>query len=164
MKKFLLTIIFIMMTNICFAEDVYITSENGFAKYLRSESLTAKVLPKNEQNSLFEMTYTLIGIPDKITLDRLRTQTIDRKISFKKQTFTFKCSFNKNSNHWNTDGTLWINDDELWGNSPKTCLYELHGNMPGGIYYGDSPEALAHRNNVIAIYNYVISHNLIEYY
>lgn len=164
MKKILLIMFFTMITNVCFAEDVYIAAENGFAKYLRSESLTAKVLSQNEQNSLFEMTYTLICIPDKITLDRLRKQIIDNKISFKKQTFTFKCSFNKNTNQWNTDGTLWINADEFWGNTPQTCLYELHGNMPGGAYYGDSSEAVYNRNSVIAIYNYVISHKLIEYY
>lgn len=164
MKKVLLMMIFTMITNVCFAEDVYLAADNGFAKYLRSESLTAKVLSQNEQNSLFEMTYTLICIPDKITLDRLRNQIKDNKIAFKKQTFTFKCSFNKNTNQWNTDGTLWINADELWGNTSQNCLYELHGNMPGGAYYGDSPEAIANRNSIIAIYNYVISHKLIEYY
>lgn len=164
MKKILLIMIFTMITNVCFAEDVYIAAENGFTKYLRSESISAKVLSQNEQNSLFEMTYTLICIPDKITLDRLKNQIKDNKISFKKQTFTFKCSFNRNTNQWNTDGTLWINGDELWGNTPQNCLYELHGNMPGGAYYGESPEAISNRNNVIAIYNYVISHKMIEYY
>lgn len=164
MKKVLLTIIFMLLTNVCLAEDVYISNEAGFTKYLRSASISAKVLPKNEQNSIFEMTYSLILIPDKITLDKLRGQIIDNKVSYKKQTFTFKCSFNKNLNNWNTDGTLWINDDEILGNAPPACLYSLHGNMPAGEYYGDTPEAISNRNTVIAVYNYILTHNLINYY
>lgn len=163
MKKLILTIIFAMITNVCFAEDVFIANENGFTKYLRSESLVAKVVPRDEENSLFEMTYTLICIPDKVTLDRIRNQAKDKKISFRKQTFTFKCSFNKSSNQWNTDATLWLNSDELWWDSPQLCLYELHGSFPGGAYYGDSFEAISNRNNIIDIYSYVILHNLIKY-
>ncbi|MBU2703420.1 hypothetical protein Ga0466249_004565 [Sporomusaceae bacterium BoRhaA] len=163
MKKFLLTIIFVMLTNICFAEDIYIATENGFAKYLRTESLTAKATQKNEQDSLFEMTYNLICIPDKNTLDKLRGQTLDNKVSFEKQTFTFKCSFNKNTNQWIPDGSIWITNDELWGNSPEKCLYESHGYMPGGAYYGDDSEANFNRNIVTTAYNYVLAHNLIKY-
>lgn len=163
MKKFLLTIIFVMLTNICFAEDIYIVTENGFAKYLRTESFTAKATPKNEQESLFEMTYSLICIPDTNTLDKIRYETFDNKISFKKQTFTFKCPFNKNTNQWFPNGSLWITNDELWGNSPEKCLYESHGYMPGGAYYGDDPEAIFNRNIIITVYNYVLAHNLIKY-
>jgi len=163
MKKFLLTIIFVMITNICFAEDIYVVTENGFAKYLRAESLTAKVTQKNEQESLFEMTYSLICIPDKNTLDKLKDQTFDNKIAFKKQTFTFKCPFNKNTNQWLPNGSLWLTNDDLWGNSPEKCLYELHGSMPGGAYYGDEPEALFNRTIIITVYNYTIAHNLIKY-
>lgn len=164
MKKFLLVIIFAMLTNVCFAEDIYTVTENGFAKYLRSESLTSKVTPKNEQESLFEMTYSLICIPDNSTLHKLRGQTSDDKVSFKRQTFTFKCSFNKNTNQWIPDGSLWILNDELWGNSPEKCLYESHGYMPSGAYYGDDPEAIFNRNIITTTYNYVLSHNLIKYY
>lgn len=164
MKKLLLTLIMAMITSVCFAEDVYTVTENGTARFLRTESLTAKVLPKNELDSLFEMTYTLISQPDKITLEKLRGQTMDYKISYKKQTYTFKCSFNKTTNQWNPDGTLWINDDELWGASPDKCLYESHGTMPGGLYYGDSPEAAFNRSIVLAAYNYAVTHNLIKFY
>lgn len=164
MKKIFLIIIFSMLTNVCFAEDIYTVTENGFAKYLHAESLKAKVISKAEQESLFEMTYTLVCIPDKVTLDKLRGQTFDNKISFKKQTYTFKCSFNKNTNQWNPDGSVWLNGEEIWGDSPERCLYEVHGNMPGGAYYGDTPEAVVTRNTVVAAYNYAISHKVIEYY
>lgn len=164
MKKFLLMIIFTMLTNVCFAEDLYTVTENGFAKYLHTDSLVAKVISKTEQDSSFEMTYTLICIPDEPTLAKLRSQTFDNTISFEKQTYTFKCSFNKQSNHWNPDGSIWINKDEFWGNSPERCLYESHGNMPAGAYYGDSPEAIFNKDVVVAAYNYVISHKLIQYY
>ncbi len=164
MKKFFLTLMFtLLITNICFAEDIYMVSDNGFAKYLRSDSLVAKVTPKSEQESLFEMTYTLICIPDNITLNQLRAQAMDNRIAYKKQTFTFKCSFNQINNQWIPNGSLWINDDEIWGGSPEKCLYELHGFMPSGPYYGDTPQAVSNRNMVIAVYNYVISHNLIKY-
>jgi len=164
MKKILLMIIFTMLTNVCFAEDLYTVTENGFAKYLHTDSLVAKVISKTEQDSSFEMTYTLICIPDELTLAKLRSQTFDNTISFEKQTYTFKCSFNKQSNHWNPDGSIWITKDEFWGNSPEKCLYESHGNMPAGAYYGDSPEAIFNKDVVIAAYNYVISHKLIQYY
>ncbi|TWH48447.1 hypothetical protein [Sporomusa sp. KB1] len=164
MKKFLLIIIFVMVTNVCFAEDVYTVTESGFTKYLHTESLKAKVISKTEQESLFEMTYSLICIPDKDSLANLRSQTFDNRINFEKQTFTFKCSFSKNSNQWNQDGSVWLNSDQLWGDSPEKCLYESHGNMPGGAYYGNTPEAVFNRNIIIAAYNYVIAHNLIVYY
>lgn len=117
MKKILLVLIFIsaMVTNVCYAEDVYIVTEGGFTKYLHTESVRAKVMSKSEQDSLFEMTYTVISIPDKDALAKLRSVTFDNKISFEKQTFTFKCSFNKNTNQWNPDGSIWIISDELWG-------------------------------------------------
>ncbi|MCE5286947.1 MAG: hypothetical protein LLG02_14035 [Pelosinus sp.] len=164
MKKLLFTIIFTLLSSVCFAEDVYTVMENGTAKYLRSQSLTANVQQKNDQDSLFEMTYTLICIPDKVTLEKLRGQTLDNKISYKKQTFTFKCSFNKITNQWNTDGSLWLNDDELWGGSPEKCLYESHGCMPAGTYYGDDTEATFNRSIVITAYNYAASHKLIKFY
>lgn len=164
MKKLLLTVVFVMLTNVCFAEDLYTVTENGFTKYLRTESLTAKVIPKNEQDYLFEMEYSLILIPDEMTLNKLRNQTADNKIAFAKQTFTFKCSFNKNTNQWIPDGSLWITSNELWGNSPEKRLYESHGYMPGGAYYGNDPEAIYNRNVIIIAYNYVLSHKLIKYY
>ncbi|MBP2664612.1 MAG: hypothetical protein H6Q71_2560 [Firmicutes bacterium] len=163
MKKFLLTIIFVMLTNVCFAEDIYTVTENGFVKYLRTESLKAKVTSKTEQNSLFEMTYTLICIPDESTLDKLRSQTLDNNISFEKQTFTFKCSFNPNSNQWNQDGSIWLKNDELWGNSPPKCLYKTRGNMSGGAYYGNEPEAVFNRVIIITAYKYILSHKLVKY-
>jgi hypothetical protein len=152
-----------MTANVCFAEDVYTVTEAGFTKYLHTDSLKAKVIPKNEQESLFEMTYTLICIPDKDSLAKLKSQTFDDKITYEKQTFTFKCSFNKTSNQWNQDGSLWMNSDELWGDSPEKVLYESRGNMPGGAYYGDTPKAVFNRNIVTAAYNYVVSHKLITY-
>ncbi|SDE89022.1 hypothetical protein [Sporomusa acidovorans] len=166
MKKILLVLIFIsaMVTNVCYAEDVYIVTEGGFTKYLHTESVRAKVMSKSEQDSLFEMTYTVISIPDKDALAKLRSVTFDNKISFEKQTFTFKCSFNKNTNQWNPDGSIWIISDELWGDSPEKILYESHGNMPGGAYYGETPEAVFNRSIVIAAYNYAVSHKIIEYY
>lgn len=164
MKKILLIFIFTMVTNVCFAADIYTATENGYAKYLHTDSLKAKVTSRTEQESLFEMTYSLICIPDKDTLAKLRNQAFDNKINSEKQTFTFKCSFNKNSNQWNTDGSIWLNSDELWEDSPEKVLYESHGNMPGGAYYGDTPEAVTNRNIIIAAYNYVISHKLIQYY
>ncbi|SDF32094.1 hypothetical protein [Sporomusa acidovorans] len=163
MKKFLLTIIFAMLTNVCFAEDIYIVTENGFAKYLRTESLEAKVTTKTVKNSLFEMTYSLICIPDEITLDKLRSQTLNNKISFKKQTFIFKYFFNPNSNNWNKDGSIWVKSDEIWGNSPKKCLYKTSGNMPGGAYYGNESEAILNRDIIITAYQYTLSHKLIKY-
>lgn len=164
MKKFFLPLMFtLFITNICFAEDIYMVSDNGFAKYLRSDSLVAKVTARSEQESLFEMTYTLISIPDAITLNQLRTEAIDNKIAYKKQTFTFKCSFNQNNSQWLPSGTVWISDDEIWGDSPEKCLYELHGFMPSGPYYGDTAQAASNRNMVIAVYNYAIAHNLIKY-
>lgn len=164
MKKILLVFIFTMVTNVCFAEDIYTVTENGYAKYIQTESLQAKVTAKSEQESLFEMTYSLLCIPDRETLAKLRNQTFDTKITSEKQTFTFKCSFNKSTNQWNTDGSIWLNSDELWGDSPEKALYEIHGNMPGGVYYGDSSAAVTNRNTIIAAYNYVIVHKLIEYY
>ncbi|MDF2636767.1 MAG: hypothetical protein K0R78_3641 [Pelosinus sp.] len=164
MKKILLIFIFTMVTNVCFAEDVYNVTANGFTKYLHTESLKAKVTSKTEQESLFEMTFSLICIPDKDSLAKLRSQTFDNKINYKKQTFTFKCSFNKTTNQWYTDGSIWLNNEEIWGDSPDKLLYESHGNMPGGAYYGDTPEAVMNRNIIIAAYNYVISHKLTEYY
>ena len=89
---------------------------------------------------------------------------MDNKISFEKQSYTFRCSFNKVTNQWNEDGTIWISKDEFWGDSPERSLYQSHGNMPGGAYYGDTPEALRNRNIIIAAYNYVVSHKLIEYH
>ena len=163
MKRILLAIIFIMTANVCFAEDVYTVSDSGFTKYLHTDSLKATVTSKSEQESVFEMTYTLICIPDKESLAKLKSQTFNDKIIKQKQTFTFKCSFNKTTNQWNQDGSVWINSDELWGDSPEKVLYESHGNMPAGAYYGDSPEANFNRNIVIAAYNYVVSHKLITY-
>lgn len=164
MKKFFLTLMFtLLVTNICFAEDLYILSDEGFAKYFRSDSIVAKVTAKNERESLFEMTYTLVCIPDNTTLNQLRFQAMDNKIVYKKQTFTFTCSFNPSNNQWLPNGSLWINNDEIWGGSPEKCLYELHGLMPTGPYYGDTPPAVSNRNTVIAVYDYVISHNLIKY-
>lgn len=163
MKKFLLAIIFIMTANLGFAEDVYTVTQNGFTKYLHTDSLKAKVTSKSEQESLFEMTYTLICIPDKDTLAKLKTQTLNDKVISQKQTFTFTCSFNKTTNQWNQDGSVWINSDELWGDSPEKVLYETHGTMPAGPYYGETPEAVFNRNAVIAAYNYVVSHKLIIY-
>ncbi|CUH97384.1 putative membrane protein [Propionispora sp. 2/2-37] len=163
MKKFLFAFIFVMITNVCFAEDIYVVTENGFTKYIRTETVTAKVLPKTTQDSLFELKYSLICIPDKATLDRLKSQTFDNKLSYQKQSFTFTCSFNKNTNQWNPDGSLWLNSDEYWSNSPEKCLYESHGNIPGGMYYGDSPEALFNRKVIVTVYEYVVSHGLLEY-
>lgn len=165
MKKSLLVLIFIlaMVTNVCYAEDLYITTAGGFTKYLHTESVKAKVMSKSEQDSLFEMTYMLISMPDKDGLEKLKNLTFDNRVSFEKQTFTFKCSFNKNSNQWNQDGSIWINSDEIWGDSPERVLYESHGNMPGGTYYGDTPEAVINRSIVIAAYNYAVSHKIIEY-
>jgi hypothetical protein len=163
MKKLLLVIMLVMTANLGFAEDVYTVSQAGFTKYLHTESLKAKVTSKSEQESLFEMTYTLIGIPDKETLAKLKSQTFNDKIISQKQTFTFTCSFNKTTSQWNQDGAVWINNDELWGDSPEKVLYESHGTMPGGAYYGESPEAVFNRNIVVAAYNYVISHKLITY-
>jgi hypothetical protein len=164
MKKILFTIVFALLTNVCFAEDVYTVMENGTTKFLRSDSLSAKVLPKDEQDSLFEMTYTLIIIPDKITLDKLRGQTMDNTVAYKKQTFTFKCSFNKTTNQWNPDGTLWLSADEIWGGSPEKCLYESHGAMPAGPYYGDEVAAAFNRSIVLTVYNYAVAHKLIKFY
>jgi hypothetical protein len=109
------------------------------------------------------MKYSLICIPDENTLDKLKRQTLDKKISFKKQTFTFKCSFNSNSNQWNQDGSIWIQNDELWGDSPQRCLYKTNGNMPGGAYYGDLSEAVINRDIIITAYKYVLAHKLIDY-
>ncbi|WP_371375384.1 hypothetical protein [Sporomusa aerivorans] len=166
MKKTVLIFILTMaaVTNICFAEDIYTVTENGFSKYLHTDSIKAVVISKTEQESLFEMTYGLIIIPDKDSLAKLRAQTMDNKISFEKQSYTFKCSFNKVTNQWNEDGTIWINKDEFWGDSPERSLYQSQGNMPGGAYYGDTPEAVRNRNIIIAAYNYVVSHKLIEYH
>lgn len=164
MKKILFLIMFVMVTNVCFAEDVYTVTENGFTKYLHTESVRAKVIPKSEQDSLFEMTYSVICIPDNDSLAKLKNQTFNDKIIYEKQTFTFKCSFNKSSNQWNQDGSIWLNNDEFWGDSPEKILYESHGNMPGGAYYGDTPEAVFNRNVMIAAYNYAVSHKLITYY
>ncbi|MDU2066758.1 MAG: hypothetical protein E6713_18240 [Sporomusaceae bacterium] len=165
MKKIFLILLITLFTSNCFAEDVFIANENGYTKYLRSETANAKVLPKSDQLSTFEMTYSLLLVPDKPTLDMLKNQTLDNKIAYKKQTFIFKCSFNKIQNQWNPDGTLWITNDEIWGGAPTAlCLYQLQGNMPAGPYYGDTPEANTNRNTVIAIYNYIVSHNLITYY
>jgi len=163
MKKFLLTIILVMLTNVCFAEDIYTVTENGFVKYLRTESLQANVTSKTEQDSLFEMTYSLICIPDESTLDKLRTQTLNNNISFEKQTLTFKCSFNPNSNQWNQDGSILVKNDELWGNFPQKCLYKITGNMPGGAYYGNDPEAVFNRAIIITAYKYALSHKLVKY-
>lgn len=164
MKKFLLMLIFVLVANAGFAEDVYTVTENGFTKYLHTDSLKAKVTSKSEQESSFEMTYSLICMPDKDSLANLRSQTFDDKISYEKQTFTFRCSFNKDSNQWNQDGVLWLNADEFWSASPPKCLYEAHGILPGGAYYGDTPEAVFNRNIIIAAYNYVVAHKLIEYF
>jgi hypothetical protein len=164
MKKLLFTIIFAMLANVCFAEDVYTVTENGTMKFLRAEYLTAKILPKNDQDSLFEMTYCLISVPDKFSLAKLHTQTLDKRILYKKQTFTFKCSFNKSTNQWNADGSLWLNDDELWGGSPEKCLYEAHGCMPGGAYYGDDVKAVFNRSIVLTAYNYAVSHKIVKFY
>ncbi|MEN6411342.1 MAG: hypothetical protein ABFC84_01105 [Veillonellales bacterium] len=163
MKKLLFAIIFTLITNVCFAEDIYVVTENGFTKYLRTETLSATVVPKTDLESLYEMTYSLICIPDKATLDKIRTQTFDNKLAFEKQTFTFKCSFYKSNNQWIPDGSIWLNSDEFWGYSPEKCLYESHGLIPGGAYYGNSPEAAFNRNIVLTVYNYVVSHNLINY-
>ncbi|TWH46500.1 hypothetical protein [Sporomusa sp. KB1] len=163
MKKLLLTIILAMLTNVCFAEDIYTVTENGFVKYLRTESLNVKVTAKTKQASLFEMTYSLICIPDESTLDKLRTQNFNNNISFEKQTFTFKCSFNPNSNQWNQDGSILIKNDELWGNYPPKCLYKTTGNMPGGAYYGNDPEAVFNRTIIITAYKYALSHKLVKF-
>lgn len=163
MKKFLFTIILVMLTNVCFAEDIYTTTDNGFAKYLRAESLKAKVISKTPNKSLFEMKYSLICIPDEDTLANLKRQTFNNKVSFKKQTFTFKCSFNPNSNQWNQDGSIWIQTDELWGDFPQRCLFKISGNMPGGSYYGDLPESVTNKDIIITAYKYVLAHKLIDY-
>lgn len=163
MKKFLLTIIFSLLANVCFAEDIYTVTENGFVKYLRTESLIAKVTSKTEQKSLFEMTYSLICIPDACTLDKLKRQALDNKISFEKQTFIFKCSFNPNTNQWNQDASIWLKNDELWASFPNRCLYNVHGNIPGGAYYGNEPEAVFNRDIIIKAYKYALSHQLIKY-
>lgn len=163
MKKILLALMFTMITNVCFAQVIYTVTDNGFTKNLLTEALKAKVTSKNDQESLFEMTYTLVCVPDKESLAKIRNQTFDNKISFEKQTFTFKCSYYKNSNQWNQDASLWLNGIEFWGDFPERCLYESHGNIPGGAYYGDSSEASVNRNMVTAAYNYVIINKLIEY-
>ena len=74
MKKTVLIFILTMaaVTNICFAEDIYTVTENGFSKYLHTDSIKAVVTSKTEQESLFEMTYGLIIIPDKDSLAKLR--------------------------------------------------------------------------------------------
>jgi hypothetical protein len=162
-KRYLLIVIFSLLTNVCFAQDIYTTTDNGFVKYLRTESLKAKVLSRTENKSFFEMTYCLICVPDENTVDQLKSQTFDNKLSFRKQTFTFKCSFDPNKNQWNQDGSIWIKNDEFWGDSPQKCLYKAKGNMPGGLYYGDLPEAATNRAIVLMAYNYVTAHKLIEY-
>lgn len=164
MKKFSLIIFFTLFTNVCFAEDLFTISENGFSKFIRTESIEASVIAKAENESLFEMTYTLISIPDQATLDKMRLETQDNKISFKKQTFTFKCSFNTITNEWSQDGTLWLKSDEYWARVPEKRLYEFQGYMPAGPYYGDTPEAVSNRKAVIAAYSYVLKHNLLKYY
>lgn len=163
MKKFLLTIIFALVTNVCFAENVFIATENGYSRYLNPDTFIAKVIPKNNQDSVFQMTYTVVAVPSASTLANLRTQTFDNRIAYEKQTLTFVCSFNKQTKQWNTDGSLWMSSHEIWGDKPEKSLYEFHGYMPGGAYYGDTPEATANRNVVIAAYKYAIDHNLIQY-
>ena len=163
MKKFLLTIIFALLTNVCFAENVFIAAENGYSRYLSTDTLIAKVVPKNEQDSVFQMTYTIIATPSAPILTNLRAQTFDNRIAYEKQTLTFICSFNKKTKQWNPDGSLWMSSHELWGDKPEKSLYEFHGYMPGGAYYGETPDAIANRNVVIATYKYAIDHNLIQY-
>ena len=156
MKKILVLLsILCLWTNMCFAEDIFVSEDDGYTLYVRTESISGSYsVRQGDKNAYFYTKYSVIFIPNAKTLKDLKTQTLDNRIEYKKEDYATVRPYNRVDEIWGNT-SLSREGVSLWGEGEKLFTSTNTSYMP---IIDDSKKAELNRKTLYIIYGYADTH------
>jgi hypothetical protein len=159
-KAFLLIALLLIWTGSCFAEDIYIGDANGYAIYLKTDSITCEATktPGSEIATIYYK-YSTVSIPHDDKLVYLQKFYIQDKLAYRIDNFNATLLWNRFTHEYSNDTPYVVQEDIEICDSSGKVLMDFEGSNGTNVFSdSDSPSSVVTRNTFLKVDAYRLSH------